>query len=96
MNVPGVPFLGTPGMIWAFFVPGVPVLGTPGTVRGQRERNSGPARRRESQVYGRIGGKGEAGPGEGGGAHEVAVREDATAYFRTAASGAGRRVFDDC
>ncbi len=68
ISVPGVPFLGTPGMIWAFFVPGVPVLGTPGTVRGQPDGNAVSANRREVQVRGRIGGKGLAGPGEGGGA----------------------------
>ena len=32
LSVAGVPFLGTPGMIWAFFVPGVPDSGTPGEV----------------------------------------------------------------
>ncbi len=36
MSVSGVPKLGTPGMIWPFFVPGVPVLGTPGTVVARR------------------------------------------------------------
>ncbi len=31
---------------------------------------------------GRIGGKGPAGPGEGGGAIETSGRKDAIAYFR--------------
>ncbi len=53
-------------------------------------------RRREVQVGGRIGGKGPAGPGEGGGATEAAVRKDATASLRNDDEGAGRRVFDDC
>lgn len=47
-------------------------------------------------MCGRIGGKGLAGPGEGSGAGEATVREDAPASFRDDAENAGRRVFDDC